>query len=57
MCTLAALAREESRGGHFDPDVVEAFLDRAEEFDEVRRRLADEEPVETRVCGPNGRQA
>ncbi len=53
-----ALAQiEESRGGHFDPDVVEAFLDRAEEFDEVRRRLADEEPVETRVCGPNGRQA
>ena len=42
-----ALAQiEASRGGHFDPEVVDAFIDRAEEVDQVRRRMADDEPVD-----------
>ena len=36
---------KEGRGLHFDPDVVDAFLDVSDEFDEIYRRIAD--PVHT----------
>jgi response regulator RpfG family c-di-GMP phosphodiesterase len=43
-------------GAHFDPDVVQAFLRRAAEFDATRRRLTDMEEREARVdaaaCAP-----
>ena len=33
------------RGRHFDPEVVDAFLDAESEFDEVRRSLGDQAPA------------
>ncbi len=32
------------RGRHFDPEVVDAFLDAESEFDEVRLTLGDQAP-------------
>ena len=32
---------DDQRGSHFDPDVVDAFLARADQADEIQRRLAD----------------
>ncbi|MDP4727357.1 MAG: PAS domain S-box protein, partial [Desulfobacterales bacterium] len=48
----AIIVRE--KGCHFDPDVVDAFLDHEKEFNEIRREMQDnqEPPRETRhICG------
>lgn len=37
----------EGRGGHFDPDVVDALLGIAEEFREIALRFNDEQPLNT----------
>lgn len=36
---------EEGRGKHFDPRIVDAFVRRSSEADEIRARLADREPL------------
>lgn len=40
----------ESRGTHFDPDVVEAFLSREDEFLNIRRRFAELEEAAFRTA-------
>lgn len=35
----------EGRGSHFDPDVVDAFMARRDEFADIAARLADPEPA------------
>jgi response regulator RpfG family c-di-GMP phosphodiesterase len=44
---------EESRGTHFDPNLVDAFLASSEEANEIRRSLADsmdeQETMESRL--------
>ncbi|MBN2309248.1 MAG: HD domain-containing protein [Candidatus Hydrogenedentes bacterium] len=42
--TRALILQE--RGAHFDPDVVDAFLAREEEFEAIAARFADEQAVE-----------
>jgi putative two-component system response regulator len=34
----------EGRGSHFDPDVVDAFMARRDEFADIAARLADPDP-------------
>jgi|GEM_PF-2020763 len=36
----------ESRGSHFDPDIVDAFLEVEEEFREIKKQMQDELPFE-----------
>jgi len=37
----AARIIQDGRGAHFDPDIVDAFLERAEDFREIAARFAD----------------
>jgi PAS domain S-box-containing protein len=39
-------------GGHFDPDVVDAFLQIEDEFIAIRNRFSDEQPVERNDDAP-----
>jgi putative two-component system response regulator len=41
----AAVIIREGRGAHFDPDVVDAFLEIAEEFQVIADRFIDSQPV------------
>lgn len=48
---------EEGRAAHFDPELVDAFLARADEADEIRASLADEACDPRHGLGPIARSA
>ena len=40
----------EGRGTHFDPDLVDAFVEVADAFEQIAQRYADAEPDESGVA-------